>query len=72
VETQQCAKLTGTNRPFGLTIKLSQLVAVRRRIQNIECKRRIPKMLGKWAKKRLSQIVLFDLTEIVRICGNAS
>jgi hypothetical protein len=55
-----------------LTIKLSQLVAVRRRIQNIECKRRIPKMLGKWAKKRLSQIVLFDLTEIVRICGNAS
>jgi hypothetical protein len=27
VEAQQCVKLTRTNRPFGLTIKLSQSVA---------------------------------------------
>ena len=26
VEAQQCVKLTSTNRPFGLTIKLSQTV----------------------------------------------
>jgi hypothetical protein len=29
-------------------------------------------MLGRWATKRLSQIVLFDFTKNVRICGNAS
>ena len=28
MEAQQCVKLTSTNRPFGLTIKLSQLVVI--------------------------------------------
>jgi hypothetical protein len=46
VETQQCAKLTGTNRPFGLTIKLSQLVALRRRFQAPQSK-----TLGKFGQK---------------------
>src|SRR5947199_9326029 len=44
VEAQQCVKLTSTNRPFGLIIKLSQLVieAVRQELWGRANKDKMP------------------------------
>ena len=60
VEAQQCVKLTSTNRPFGLIIKLSQLVI----------REQPMKLLGK-SKQRQNAFVITVRSASSRTC-NAS
>src|SRR5437016_12155768 len=61
VEAQQCVKLTSTNRPFGLIIKLSQLVIGEQIVKS--CRER--------AKQRQNAFVITVRSASSRTC-NAS